>query len=76
MSKGSTRRPTDEKKFVDNYDAIFRKKPEPKDLTQESLEKVCAEIKSQILDQGEVITLKPTKMFFLGEPECSKTSPS
>ena len=29
MSKGSNRRPTDEKKFSENYDSIFRKEPEP-----------------------------------------------
>ena len=29
MSKGSHRRPTDEKKFAENFDAIFRKEPEP-----------------------------------------------
>jgi len=27
MSKGSGRRPTDEKNYQDNYDAIFGKKP-------------------------------------------------
>ena len=36
MGKGSNRRPTDEKKFQDNYDLIFgkkdkQKKEEPKD---------------------------------------------
>jgi hypothetical protein len=35
------------------------------DLSQESLEKVVADIQ----DIGEVITLKPTKVFFLGEPK-------
>lgn len=29
MGKGSTRRPTDEKTFQENYDKIFGKKPEP-----------------------------------------------
>ena len=66
MSKGSKRRPTDEAKFQANYDAVFSK-PKPADLSQESLEKVCDEIKSQILDQGEVITLKPTKAWFHGD---------
>ena len=28
MGKGSNRRPTDEKKFVDNYDRIFNNKKE------------------------------------------------
>jgi len=27
LSKGSGRRPTDEKQYQDNYDAIFGKKP-------------------------------------------------
>jgi len=63
MSKGSNRRPTDEKKFSENYDSIFRKKPEPKDLTQGSLEKVCADIEKMIKDQGEVTNLMPTRAF-------------
>ncbi len=29
MSKGSNRRPTDEQKYGDNWDAIFGKKPAP-----------------------------------------------
>ena len=28
MGKGSSRRPTDDKKFVDNYDRIFNNKKE------------------------------------------------
>jgi hypothetical protein len=33
MGKGSTRRPTDEKTYQDNFDRIFGKKPLPnKDL--------------------------------------------
>jgi hypothetical protein len=55
MSKGSNRRPTDEEKFAENFDAIFRKKkPEPMDLSQESLEKVLTEIQRNRV----VITLK------------------
>lgn len=61
MSKGSHRRPTDEKKFAENFDAIFR---------NGGMLKVWVEcdpeypeegplVKSEYVDHSEVTTIKP-----------------
>ncbi len=36
MSKGSNRRPTDDKKFADNFDRIFGKKNDKSNATNSS----------------------------------------
>ena len=51
--KGDKRRPTDEKRYADNYDAIFRKDRTPQE--QEAIDKelkAWGELTSEDNDQG------------------------
>ena len=56
MSKGSRQRPTDPKKFRENYDAIFRK-PDPRVVEDAQAEdeafKLIQERQSQVQDSEQ-----------------------
>ena len=68
MSKGSHRRPTDEKKFAENFDAIFRKRTGwPEGMLQDDSSKLSKWLAEKPVERNPESEKEKTK--------CSKTSP-